>query len=196
MANRARKVIQCDTSGQEIRCFQSASEASFAMGSRYATSIHRSIQYGSLAFGYRWKYEGEELKSIQSGTPGVRRKVISIDMSTMEETLYQSLSEASRLLGIKLSAIEAALQTGCIADGYRFRYEGMDIVTQAKKHCFRRSIVGIGEAGEVKHWSSAYDASKELDVSSGAIYGCLNNKNPNAKCKGYRLRYEEDESKE
>ena len=191
MANRARRVIQCDLSGEEIRLFENALEASRSLGGKDATSIHRSIQYGRPAFGFRWKYEGEELKPMPSGTPGKRRKVISINVDAGIETAYLSLSQASRELGIRVSAIESALQTGCVANGYRFRYQGKPLVEQAKRRSYRRSIIGIDKDGTIKRWESAYEAATSLGVIASAIYGCLNSKNSNARCKGYLLRYDD-----
>ena len=186
----ARKVVQCDQDGNPIASFDSALLASRACNGKTATSIHRAIRYGLLAFGYRWKYEDEPLKPRSDGTPGKRRKVIALDLSSNEETLFESMSEASRSIGIRLSAIESAIQTGCKAKGYRFRYEGEGFITPSKSAPYRKKVVALDdEDNPAIIFESAYEAAEKLRVNPSAIYWCLNPKHHSSKCKGYRFRY-------
>ena len=190
MAGKPRQVVQCDLSGTEIRSFESASEAASFYGSKYATNIHKAIKYGLTAHGYRWKYEGGMLVDMPKGTPGAKRGIIGINLCTNEEMAFPSISMASRQLGIGITTIESALQTGSKAKGYSFYYADTGPMPKEKKSRTRRAILGLDEKGNIiKTWASAYDAAKELGVIDAAIYGCINSKNPNAKCKGYRLRY-------
>lgn len=190
MAKQARRVVQCSLDGEELRYFESALEASKAMGGSYPTSIFRSIQYGRPAFRFRWKYEGEELKPLPCGTPGRRRRVISINTLTKEEITFISLSEASRSLGIGISTIESSLETGGVGKGYLFRYEGEESITPSRGNTFNRPILALDENGNtLREYPSVREASRILGVNESAIYRCLRKNNPQAKCKGYLFRY-------
>lgn len=191
MAGTARKVIQCDTSGKEIRCFDSSRQAALSFGSIWPSSIHRSIKYGVTAFGFRWKYVGDELIKKARGTPGSKRKVIAIagDIALP----FESLSKASRILGIKLSTIEHAILTGDKVKGYRFYYQDIGPGLMEKKGRSKKPVVAVDNCGKpIKEWSSVIAAAFSLEVVPSAVYWCLNKKHPNAKCKGYRFRYKED----
>lgn len=193
MKDRSRKVIQCDLEGNEIRVFDSAAQAATSYGSKWATSIHKAIKYGLVFYSSRWKYEGEELVELLKATPGLRRKVVAVNLATKEETVFPSMSEASRQLSLGLTSIESSLQTGGKAKGYTFYYEDVGPMPKERKIRTRNAIVALNDEGEiVREWKSAYDAAKELGVINAAVYRCLNKGNLNAKCKGYRLRYKND----
>ncbi len=190
MARTPRKVIQCDKDGKAITSFPSAKAASLSHGSPYPNAIHKAIRYGMTAFGFRWRYEGEECVSPIKKTPGKRRPIISINIKDHQERLFESLSNASRNLGIGISAIEHALLTGGQVKGYRFRYADADAVIPAKSQPLTRSIEVIDEVGQVvANYPSAKEASKALGVSLSMIYWCTAHKSKNRRCKGYRLRY-------
>ena len=190
MALKARRVVQCDLSGKMIRYFISAKEAAESLGSKWPASINKAAKYGLTFRGYRWRFEGEELVTNPKGTPGAKRKVIAVNLDTKVEQTFPSISEASRRLGIRITSIESALQTGGNTKGYSFYYLGMGPMPKEKKKRICRSVRAIDEEGNViKEWPTVSDAAKELGVIDSAIYGCLNRKNPNARCKGYRLRY-------
>ena len=191
MAGVARKVVQCDKDGNEIRVFISAKEASESFGSRWSTNIHKAIKYGSLAFGYRWKYLGGNLEDIPIGTPGKARKVVAVSVITKDSITYPSISEASRQLGIGITSIESSLQTGSKAKGYRFHYEDVGTMPISRKR-ISTAVVAIDENDEIAlEFPSAKEAAIALGITSGAIYWCLNRKRPDSKCKGYRWRYKE-----
>ena len=190
MALSPRKVIQCDQSGKDVRVFASSKDAALCFGSKNPSAISKAIKHGLSAFGYRWRYEGEELAPKSNGTPGKRRGIIAIEQDNGNETLFPSLSEASRKLGIGLTAIESSLQTGCLAKGYRFRYEGESLVESGKGKRHKRKVVAIDDDGNiVAEYDCAYDCAKAYGVIDAAVYWCLSPRHPNAKCKGYRLRY-------
>lgn len=189
MANISRKVIKCDKEGNDIATFESTKEAALSFGSATGNAICKAIKHGHMAFGYRWRYLGEPLYIRREGTPGKSRKIISIDIDN-KEVIYKSISEASRSLGIGITAIESALLMGCEAKGYHFRYEGEPIAKSYKHDRHRKRVVSIDDNGNVvEEYSSAQECAKALGVIDAAVYRCLNKKYPNAKCKGYRLRY-------
>lgn len=190
MARTPRKVIQCDKDGKAIASFPSAKAASLSHGSPYPNAIHKAIRYGMTAFGYRWRYEGKECVNPLKKTPGKRRPIISIDIKDHQECLFESLSKASRELGIGISAIEHALLTGGQVKGYRFRYTDADAVIPAKRQPLTRSIEAIDEVGQVvATYPSAKEASKALGVSLSMIYWCTAHKRKQRRCKGLYLRY-------
>ena len=192
MGNKARKVIQVDKTGKDLREFSSAKEAALYCGYPNGSSaISKAIRHGSCAFSFRWRYKDEPLYIKESGTPGKRRRIVAIN-SNNEERLFLSISEASRELGIGISSIESSLLMGCYAKGYRFRYEGEAIEKSYKRERNRKEVVAIDNEGNViASYPSAYVCAESLGVIPAAVYRCLNSNNPNAKCKGYRLRYKE-----
>ena len=190
MARTPRKVIQCDKDGKAIASFPSAKAASLSFGSPYPNAIFRAIRYGVTAFGYRWRYEGEDCVNPIKKTPGKRRPIISIKIDN-QERLFESLSNASKDLGVGISAIEHALLTGGQVKGYRFCYADADAVIPAKSQPLTRSIEVIDEVGQVvATYLSAKEASKALGVSLSMIYWCTAHKSKQRRCKGYRLRYQ------
>ena len=190
MARTPRKVIQCDKDGKAIASFPSAKAASLSHGSPYPNAIHKAIRYGMTAFGYRWRYEGEDCVNSIKKTPGKRRPIISINIKDNQERLFESLSSASKDLGIGISTIEHALLTGGQVKGYRFRYADADAVIPAKRQPLTRSIEVIDEVGQViATYPSAKEASLALGVSLPMIYWCTAHKESARRCKGYRLRY-------
>lgn len=192
MPNVPRKVIQCDRAGNDLREFPSIKEAQLSFGSTKGNSINKAIRHGCCAFGYRWRYAGEPLSIKPEGTPGRSRRVIAIDKDGNEDIL-PSLSEASRKLGIGITAIESALLMGCKAKGYHFRYEDKPMAASYKHDRHNRKVVAIDEANQiVAEYPSAKDCAASLDVIKAAVYRCLSQKGLNAKCKGYRLRYKDD----
>ena len=61
-----------------------------------------------------------------------------------------------------------------------------------KKKRPSRTVLGLDKDGNlIKIWESAKEAALALHVIRAAIYGCLNSDNPNATCKGYRLKYKD-----
>lgn len=185
-----RRIIQCDLDGNEIRYFDSVKQALESLGSKWPTSINRAAKYGLTFHGYRWRFEGEELVTNPKGTPGARRKIVAVNLENKEEETFLSLSEASRRLGIGLTSIESSLQTGGNVKGYTFYYLDKGPLPKERKKRMHRAVIAIDEEGKmIKEWPSVSNAAKELGVIDAAIYGCLNSKNPNARCKGYRLRY-------
>lgn len=193
MPNTARKVIQCDRSGNDLREFVSAKEAALSFGSTNGNAINKAIRHGNCAFGYRWRYADEPIYIKPEGTPGKSRSIVAIDENGTE-SIFSSLSEASRQLGIGLSAIESALHTGCAAKGFHFRYEGEPIAKSFKREKHRKAIIAIDdECQVVAQYASAYECAANLGVIPAAVYRCLNKNNPDAKCKGYRLRYKNDD---
>lgn len=193
MALTPRKVIQCDRAGNDLRSFSSAKEAASFFNSNCPSAVQKAIRHGTCAFGYRWRYEGEPLYIRLEGTPGKRRRIVAVSQTDGKETTYPSLSDASRQLGIGITAIESSLLMGCLAKGYRFRYEGEEMAESFKNKKHRQAVVAIDDDGNiVKEFPSAYEAAKELGVIHAAIYRCLSPRNPDAKCKGFRLRYKKD----
>ena len=189
MANKPSRIIQCDKEGKDLREFSSAKEAQLFFGSKTGNSISKAIKHGNCAFGYRWRYVGQPLYVRPEGTPGKRRTIISDDLKGTE-TSYPSISESSRKLGIGITAIESSLLMGCTVKGYRFRYEGEPFSESFKHNRNRRQILVIDDDGNViKEYANAYDCAKDFGVIPGAIYRCLRSCNPNARCKGRRLRY-------
>lgn len=189
MARTPRKVIQCDKDGKAIASFPSAKAASLSFGSPYPNAIHKAIRYGMTAFGFRWRYEGEDCSKPIKKTPGKRRPIISINIDN-QERLFESLSNASKDLGIGISAIEHALLTGGQVKGYRFRYADADAVTPAKQNPLTRPIEVIDEVGQVvATYPSAKEASKALGVSLSMVYWCTAHKKKQRRCKGLHLRY-------
>ena len=190
MALKARKVIKCDKNGKDLQGFSSAKEAALSFGSDCPSAISKAICHGNCAFGYRWRYENEPLFVKPTGTPGKKRGVVAIRETDKKETLFPSISSASRELSIGVTAIESALLMGCLAKGYRFRYEGEELASTYKNKKKRLEVVAIDDSGkEIMTYPCAYDAAKAIGVSVGAIYRCLNERNPDAKCQGYRFRY-------
>lgn len=191
MSNTPRKVVQCDKEGNDLRTFNSAKEAALSFGSVTANAVNKAIRHGHCAFGYRWRYFGQPLYIKPEGTPGKKRGILAIDKEG-NETLFPSLSEASRKLDIGLTTIESALLKGHEAKGYHFRYEGEPLARSYKHDRHRRSVVAIDEQGDiVAEYASASDCAASLGVITAAVYRCLREKGSKAKCKGYRLRYKD-----
>lgn len=190
MALTPRKVIQCDKAGNDLRPFPSAKEAAAFFDSNCPSAIQKAIRHGTCAFGYRWRYEGEHLFIRPEGTPGKRRRIAAINQSDGVETTFPSLSEASRQLGIGITAIESSLLMGCLAKGYRFRYEGEALAKSYKHERHRKKVVAIDDdGGIVAEYPCAMECARSLGVIKAAVYRCLREKDSKAKCKGYRLRY-------
>ena len=193
MSNVATKVIQCDKEGNDLREFSSAKEAQLFFGSKTGNSISKAIKHGNCAFGYRWRYVGQPLYIKPEGTPGKRRAIIARDLNGAE-TSYPSISEASRKLGVGITSIESSLLMGCTVKCYRFRYEGEPFSESFKHKRNRRKVLVFDEDGNViKEYESAYDCAKDLGVIPGAVYRCLRGDKPNARCKGHRLRFKQEE---
>lgn len=194
MPNVARKVIMCDKAGNDLQTFSSTLEAARSFGlHRTVTAISKAIRHGKCAYGYRWRYADEPLYIKPKGTPGKARKIIAVDEQG-KEIILPSISGASRKLGIGVSSIESALISGCAAKGYRFHYEGS---SPAKSYKHDRHHLGVEVLDEEGNIVGVYDSAKEaaaaLGVIPAAVYRCLNPKNKDAKCKGYRLRYKEED---
>ena len=192
MPNIPRKVVQCDRDGDDLRVFPSIKEAQLSFGSLNGNSINKAIKHGCCAFGYRWRYLDQPLYIKPEGTPGKSRSIIAFDDNGVEET-FLSLSAASRSLGIGLSTIESALLMGCKAKGYYFRYEGESLAKSYKHERHKRKVIAIDEDGHVlTEYASAIEAAESLGVIKAAVYRCLRDKDSKAKCKGHRLRYQDE----
>ncbi|MBO5527997.1 MAG: hypothetical protein J6A47_01585 [Bacilli bacterium] len=193
MANKPSRIIQCDKQGNDLREFSSAKEAQLFFGSKTGNSISKAIKHGNCAFGFRWRYVGQPLFIKPEGTPGKRRAIIADDLKGAE-TSYPSISEASRKTDIGITSIESSLLMGCTVKGYRFRYEGEKFSESFKHKRNRRKVLVLDDDGNViKEYESAYDCAKNLGVIPGAVYRCLRGDNPNARCKGHRLRFKPEE---
>lgn len=192
MPNVARKVIQCDKAGNDLQTFSSSLEAARSFGSSGSgNAISKAIRHGQCAYGYRWRYADEPLYIKPKGTPGKARRIIAVDEQE-KEIILPSISGASRKLGIGVSSIESALISGCAAKGYRFHYEGSSPAKSYKHDRHHLGVEALDEEGNVVGvYDSAKEAAARLGVIPAAIYRCLNPKNKDAKCKGYRLRYRE-----
>ena len=189
MPNVPRKVVQCDRSGNDLREFNSAKEAALSLGFATPNAINKAVRHGHCAFGYRWRYADMSLYIKPEGTPGKSRAIVAIGGSGAEEA-FLSISEASRKLGIGLTAIESALQMGCEAKGYHFRYEGEALAKSYKHERHRRKVVAIDDdGGIVAEYPCAMECARSLGVIKAAVYRCLREKDSKAKCKGHRLRY-------
>ncbi len=115
-----------------------------------------------------------------------------MDISMGQKKEYPSMMEASRQLGIRFTSIESALRTGDKAKGYRFYYSDVGPMPKEKKKRPSRTVLGLDKDGNlIKIWESAKEAALDLHVIRAAIYGCFNSDNPNATCKGYRLKYKD-----
>lgn len=190
MPGIAHKIIQCDLEGNELRQFSSAKDAAEWIGVKYPTAIRRAIKCGVVAYGYRWKYAGKELIPLPKATPGVKRRVVAVNLETGRETLFASISEASRVLGIGVSHISNALITGCKGNNYRFFYEEAGAESLSKKPRPCHEILCYGKRGEPKRvFASAKECALALGVSVPAVYRCINAKRSQPRCQGYRLRY-------
>ncbi len=190
MSNIAKKVVAVDNDGNDAHIFDNAKIAANHFSSNYPNSIFRSIRYGVKAFGYRWKYLGEELISPPIPKKGRKTGVIARKEETGEELSYSSLSEASRCLRIGLSAIESALLTGNKSKGYRFRYQGEEVRVPAKKRPMKLEVVALNDNREVAmRFSSVTSAAEHFHVVPSAIYRCLRKGSEDRRCKGYYWRY-------
>ncbi len=192
MPNVPRKVVQCDRSGNDLREFSSAKEAALSLGFLTPNAINKAVRHGRCAFGYRWRYADMPLYIKPEGTPGKSRRIVAIAKDGGEEA-FPSLSEASRKLGIGITAIESALQMACKAKGYRFRYEGEALAKSYKHERYRRKVVAIDDdGGIVAEYPCAMECARSLGVIKAAVYRCLREKDSKAKCKGHRLKYKDE----
>ena len=184
-----RAIVQCSKDGEDIRVFPSALEACEAVGTKHKVHIYKSIKYGVVAFGYRWRWIDEPLKDAQGYNMRLKPVIASKDGI---ETEYDNIVIASKDIGATISHIQEAILTGGTAKGYQIRLKGEEQKPKAKRSSRYKEVIAIDDDGNiVKQWASVYDASKELGVIDAAIYWCVSPKHPNAKCKGYRLRYKE-----
>lgn len=192
MPNVPRKVVQCDRLGNDLREFNSAKEAAFSLGFATANAINKAVRHGNCAFGFRWRYADQPLYIKPMGTPGKSRKIIALGEEG-SETTFPSISEASRKLGIGITAIESALLMGCEAKGYHFRYEGEPLAKSYKHDRHKRKVIAIDDKGRIiAEYPCAFDCAKTLGVIKAAVYRCLKEKDSKAKCKGHRLRYKDE----
>ena len=183
-----RAIVQCDRDGKDIRSFPSVIEACKELGITNKEHIYRSIKYGVVAFGYRWRYLDEPLAEMQGYNMRLK-PVIATDRDGVDHE-YKSIVDASSDLGVSVSHIQEAIITGGLAKGYRFRLLGAD--PKPKKNRHRNVVVALDDEGNIiKQWPSVYDAAENLGVIPSAIYWAINPKHKNAKCKGHRLRYKD-----
>ena len=194
MPLRPREVIQCDKDGSDIRWFSSALDACASLGVNGKEHIYKSIKYGVVAFGYRWRWADEPIVTPQSYDMRLKPIIAFKDGIDIE---YPNIGIASKETGASISHIQDVILTGGQAKGYRFRLAGSPSKPIAKRQPKRKAVVAIDDQGDiVQEWPCAYDAAKGLGVIDAAIYHALNKKYPNAKCKGYQLRYKDEYNKQ
>ena len=190
MPNKSRAIIQCNRDGEDIQMFSSVQEAGLALGIGDTGHIYKSIKYGLVAHGYRWRWVDEPLVDISSY--GMRLKKV-VAYKDDRETIYPSIVAASNELGASVSHIQMAILTGGVAKGYRFRLLGDPVKPLARRSSRSRAIVSIDDDGHIMgEYGSAKEAALLLGVSGPAIYWCLSKSHADSKCKGYRLRYKDE----
>lgn len=192
MSNRPRSIIMCSSNGEELKIFATAKDAAEYLGKTWPNPIYRSINYGTLAFGYRYKYQGEELKIAKEGTPGKRRAIIAIDIKHNKEFEFISISECSRQMHISITAIESALHYGHKVKGHHFKYKDEELVPQSQKNARKRHVLLLDDEGNiVKEYSSVHELAAAYGVTIGAIYQYVNPKILPKRFRGYFVRYKE-----
>lgn len=168
--------------------FPSVQEACEALGIKSKDAIYKAIKYGLLAKGYRWRYLNTPLTPPQSYAMRLKPVIVSKDDIDIE---YPSIVEASKATGASVSHIQQAIITGGLAKGFRFRLAGVKPKPNQGRH--HKTVIAFDDKGHiVKRWGSVKEAAIDLGVIGAAIYWAVNPKHPNATCKGYRLRYEDD----
>lgn len=191
MPNSPIKIIQCDDDGNEIRIFDSASDAAKSFGNLTPNWVRKAARNGTKAFGYRWKYYGTELKIKKTGTPGKKRSILAWKESDQTKLVFPSLSQAARELHLGVTSIEDALLNGRPRKGYYFQYTNEETITKYKKH--RKPLVAIDDDDNVVHeYPSVAKAAESLSVSPSALYFCLRPGFQNHRCKGFRWRYKQN----
>lgn len=183
-----RAIVQCTREGKDIKAFPTISDACKELGITNKERIYKSIRHGVVAFGYRWRYADEPLAEPQGY--GMRLKPIIATKDGVDKE-YSNIVVASNEIGATISHIQEAILTGGVAKGYRFRMKGTE--PKKKKDRHRKTVYAIDDDGNVvKEWPCVYDAAAALGVIPAAIYLTINPKRPEARCKGYRLRYKEN----
>ena len=191
MPNSPIKIIQCDDDGNEIRIFDSASDAAKSFGNPTPNWIRKAAKNGTKAFGYRWKYYGTELKIKKAGTPGKKRSILAWKESDQTKLVFPSLSQAARELQLGVTSIEDALLNGRPRKGYYFQYLDEEPKTNFRK--YKKPLVAIDDEDNiVLEFPSVPDAAKALSVTPSALYFCLRPGFPNCRCKGYKWRYKQN----
>lgn len=185
-----RAIVQCTKEGEDIKTFPSALDACKELGIKNKEHIYKSIKYGVVAYGYRWRFADEPL--VEPQTYGMRLKPVIATKDGIDVE-HPSIVAASKETGATVSHIQECILTGGKAKGYRFRLAGTDPKPVAKRGVRYKVVVALDDDGNIaKRWPCVYDAARDLGVIDAAIYWAVNPKHPNAKCKGYWLRYEID----
>ena len=183
-----RAVVQCTREGEDIKAFPTVIDACKELGIKNKEHIYKSIRHGVVAFGYRWRYLDEPLVEPQAYDMRLKA-VVAVKDSVDQE--FPSIVEASKATGATVSHIQQAILTGGKAKGYCFRLKGSGPKEAKGRHC--RAVVAVDDSGStIREWPSVYATAESLGVIPAAIYQAINSRRPDAKCKGYRLRYKGD----
>lgn len=127
MSNRTKPVIQCSLDGKLMGRYNSIREASqnvFISPQVISLCCHKER---NTAGGFKWKFEGDATDFKHSdgrGKPkGIGRQVIQYkDGIKINE--YQTISEASKIVGINASSISKCCRNKAKrVGGYEWRYK-------------------------------------------------------------------------
>ena len=102
------EVLQIDSSGEIVRCYQSVREAAKAMGVRPAAILHSLKGRQRESCGYHWQYRGNNQLSISG-----RRKPKGILQLTLDGKIvarYRSIRSAAKALSVSPAGISECLQ--------------------------------------------------------------------------------------
>lgn len=114
----SKEVHQYSLTGYYLNSFGSCHEAAESLGckGRFTVISKCARKENGSSFGYQWRYYKadkidkyllDEKMSIQRNTNNTKlsKQIIGINLDTMEETKYDSISEAAKVLGLHIANI-------------------------------------------------------------------------------------------
>jgi group I intron endonuclease len=112
----SKTVYQYSLDGEYLNEFGGAHEAARVLGlpDMFTRISHVARKKIGQSLGYQWRYEkldridayvNKLLIAARASAERLRKPIVAIDLETGEETIYNSILEASNILGLALSAL-------------------------------------------------------------------------------------------